>query len=570
MLSHHMVIRDGKIANYQPYPPTPWNAQPARRLRDARPLRGRGAEHADLRGERPGELQGRSTSCGRSAASTRACRAACTCTPATGKVRKVHAHADRRCAEADAWTAIDGRRRARSGAAGRAGPGADRAARGARGPGRARARRGAGRRGRRSSTARGSSGSSRRSTTPATAASGRERARRGRRRRQPAADPRPATRCRSRSGCARRSTRCARTWSRTAATSSCSGRGRRRAGCASQGSCKGCPASASTLELAIKQALEEAAPDLEGLEVEGRRASRDEPGAGAPSCPIGRAPAAPRPAPAWFDARRASTGSAPDELTRGRGRRARRSSSPTSRARCSPTATPAPAAAARSHGARADAAARSPARRASGASTCRAPAARSTTTGCSSSRCRCCAGDGRVRVALARDERGARRRRSRRGAARELIAGLRRLAARAATGRADAAGAPARPSAATSAAPSIAGRPPPPARTSTSGRSSAPARRCWALRSGDAELPPDRHAHASGSTASSCPTSSGRRSRSRSGSRSSCDSSVTGGVVALYPSPAGATESELAPRGLGRLRRRSTRCSRSSSPTSRR
>ena len=25
---HHMVIRDGKIANYQPYPPTPWNANP--------------------------------------------------------------------------------------------------------------------------------------------------------------------------------------------------------------------------------------------------------------------------------------------------------------------------------------------------------------------------------------------------------------------------------------------------------------------------------------------------------------------------------------------------------------
>ena len=28
MLSHHMVIRDGKIANYHPYPPTPWNANP--------------------------------------------------------------------------------------------------------------------------------------------------------------------------------------------------------------------------------------------------------------------------------------------------------------------------------------------------------------------------------------------------------------------------------------------------------------------------------------------------------------------------------------------------------------
>jgi hydrogenase large subunit len=25
MLSHHMVIRDGRIANYHPYPPTPWN-----------------------------------------------------------------------------------------------------------------------------------------------------------------------------------------------------------------------------------------------------------------------------------------------------------------------------------------------------------------------------------------------------------------------------------------------------------------------------------------------------------------------------------------------------------------
>ena len=28
VLSHHVVIRDGKIANYHPYPPTPWNATP--------------------------------------------------------------------------------------------------------------------------------------------------------------------------------------------------------------------------------------------------------------------------------------------------------------------------------------------------------------------------------------------------------------------------------------------------------------------------------------------------------------------------------------------------------------
>ena len=36
-----------------------------------------------------------------------------------------------------------------------------------------------------------------------------------------------------------------------------------------KGSCDGCPASASTLELAIKEALEKAAPDLVGLEVAG-------------------------------------------------------------------------------------------------------------------------------------------------------------------------------------------------------------------------------------------------------------------------------------------------------------
>jgi Fe-S cluster biogenesis protein NfuA/nitrite reductase/ring-hydroxylating ferredoxin subunit len=35
------------------------------------------------------------------------------------------------------------------------------------------------------------------------------------------------------------------------------------------GSCDGCPASASTLELAVTEAIEEAAPDLEGIEVEG-------------------------------------------------------------------------------------------------------------------------------------------------------------------------------------------------------------------------------------------------------------------------------------------------------------
>ncbi len=36
-----------------------------------------------------------------------------------------------------------------------------------------------------------------------------------------------------------------------------------------QGSCDGCPSSAATLELAIEQALEDAAPDLDGIEVDG-------------------------------------------------------------------------------------------------------------------------------------------------------------------------------------------------------------------------------------------------------------------------------------------------------------
>jgi Fe-S cluster biogenesis protein NfuA/nitrite reductase/ring-hydroxylating ferredoxin subunit len=36
-----------------------------------------------------------------------------------------------------------------------------------------------------------------------------------------------------------------------------------------EGSCKSCNASSSTLELAVKQALQDAAPDLEGMDVEG-------------------------------------------------------------------------------------------------------------------------------------------------------------------------------------------------------------------------------------------------------------------------------------------------------------
>jgi len=78
-----------------------------------------------------------------------------------------------------------------------------------------------------------------------------------------------------------------------------------------RGSCSDCSASSVTLELAIKQALEEAAPDLEGLEVEGVAPQT----AGGPGLPMvtGMAPAAPTgmelpmmisvppAAPSWFD-----------------------------------------------------------------------------------------------------------------------------------------------------------------------------------------------------------------------------------------------------------------------------
>ncbi|HEY4452106.1 MAG TPA: NifU family protein [Solirubrobacteraceae bacterium] len=89
-----------------------------------------------------------------------------------------------------------------------------------------------------------------------------------------------------------------------------------------RGSCSDCAASAVTLELAIKQALEEAAPDLEALEVEGVApapagpalplldgAAPSPPGGGT-ALPMvmspspGRAPvpaSAPTQAPTWFD-----------------------------------------------------------------------------------------------------------------------------------------------------------------------------------------------------------------------------------------------------------------------------
>ena len=70
-----------------------------------------------------------------------------------------------------------------------------------------------------------------------------------------------------------------------------------------EGSCDGCPASSSTLELAIKQALQDAAPDLDGLVVEGAvESSQTAFGDGATELPVVTvAPGSPDAEPSWFD-----------------------------------------------------------------------------------------------------------------------------------------------------------------------------------------------------------------------------------------------------------------------------
>jgi Fe-S cluster biogenesis protein NfuA/nitrite reductase/ring-hydroxylating ferredoxin subunit len=61
-----------------------------------------------------------------------------------------------------------------------------------------------------------------------------------------------------------------------------------------QGSCRSCAASSATLELAVRQALEEAAPDLLGMEVEGVAEPE-------PDTELGGMPLPMLAAPAWFD-----------------------------------------------------------------------------------------------------------------------------------------------------------------------------------------------------------------------------------------------------------------------------
>ena len=65
VLSHHMVIKGGKIANYHPYPPTPWNASPRDIYGTPGPYEDAVMNTPDLRGERPRPLQGHRHHAGR-------------------------------------------------------------------------------------------------------------------------------------------------------------------------------------------------------------------------------------------------------------------------------------------------------------------------------------------------------------------------------------------------------------------------------------------------------------------------------------------------------------------------
>ncbi len=60
-----------------------------------------------------------------------------------------------------------------------------------------------------------------------------------------------------------------------------------------EGSCKSCRASSATLELAVRQALEEAAPDLDGMDVEGIVEEAEEPEISGIPLPIVQVNAAP-------------------------------------------------------------------------------------------------------------------------------------------------------------------------------------------------------------------------------------------------------------------------------------
>jgi hydrogenase large subunit len=83
-LSHHMVIRDGKIANYHPYPPTPWNASGRDTFGTPGPYED-AIQNTPIFEENSPKTSRALTSCAPCAASIRVCPAACICISATAK-----------------------------------------------------------------------------------------------------------------------------------------------------------------------------------------------------------------------------------------------------------------------------------------------------------------------------------------------------------------------------------------------------------------------------------------------------------------------------------------------------
>ena len=215
VLSHHMVIREGKIANYQPYPPTPWNASPRDTYGTPGPYEDAVQNTPIFEENGPENFKGIDI--------MRAVRSFDPCLPCGvhmytggGRGAQGDAHADRvrlmasRAAEPQRRPSCSrASRSSRRGSSSSPDPRARGAGRGARLGGDRDVRRRAG---------------ADHGRDPRLARGGRDdpgRALAGRRGRQPAADPRPLPGRTGASGCWRRSRRCGPTWSPTAATSSC-------------------------------------------------------------------------------------------------------------------------------------------------------------------------------------------------------------------------------------------------------------------------------------------------------------------------------------------------------------
>ncbi len=537
VLSHHMVIRDGKIANYQPYPPTPWNANPRDVYGTPGPVRGRRPEHADLRGERPRELQGHRHHAGGALVRP---------VPA---VRRAHVHRGRARAEGGAPPdrALLMSERHRDDPMERvseltAAPRGDR------------------RRPMRARLAEELVGA-----MVELYGEGLARIMDVARRRFPAAgelrgrlaadgvvaslllDPRPLPGAARGARARRRSPRVRPYMESHGGDVELLGhrRGASRS-CAWSATATAARRRLQTLELAITEALEEAAPDLLGVEVEGL-AEPAQPAAGGVTAIRGRLAA-----PTWLPrrgggrrrARRGRDGHAARRRARGRERRGH--------AARLPQRVPVLRRRSRRRGPRGrDPDLRQvPAR----ATSSRAPAARSGPTTSSSSRCRCCGG----------------RRRGRRGG-RHVSAGLppsapnpevvtacagwRGRARRTSRPR------PRRPARAATCAARRSTRSTATCCSSSSTASCARASRASRMRAGDPDLRPTGTRVAVLERLRPLRRALGRvpdpdRPRVLLPQR------AAGGVVAFYPSPAGATESRALPRGLGRARRREPRARR--------